>query len=277
MERSDDEWAMGVSPAVVPLLEEVEGLPADASGALLFGTEDRPSGTVLVEDGAICWAMASGMSRRLTDLLREQSDLALSEQALERVYRSCSLRGRPLGEALVERRIVTPEGLRTALRRHTAESVAAIAAFSGERPRWVAHRNRKYDAQFTFAVAEVALAIGAAGSHLVVEAQAVLERFEGDPNVVVVFDRELCAGTPYPVAGRNVAGMASAGLVALGRWAREIVDLSRAASGGCTLAAGFIEDGRAAVAWPAGQLLVSAVCANALQLGRLLSRYGAGS
>ena len=53
----------------------------------------------------------------------------------------------PLGETLVERGIVTTEGLSHALRRHTAEAICVLASSKALSPVWASNRQRPYDAQ----------------------------------------------------------------------------------------------------------------------------------
>ncbi len=142
----------------LPLLEQLTTLPADATGSLEFG-----AGTVLVENGRVCWATSPRMRRRLTDLLCHQKSPPLARGAVEAVVRACRASGRPFGEALVEAGLATAEGLRSALRQHVAESVALIAGreSSLESAVWRPHTKQRYDARFTFSVAELLSTLGA--------------------------------------------------------------------------------------------------------------------
>jgi hypothetical protein len=262
-----------VVSAVIPLLEGVEELAPDASGALVLSPREERKGTVLVEEGRVCWVMAAGMSRRLTDLLRAES--GITQEAIEEVYTVCRTRGQPLGEALVDRGIISPDGLRGALERHACESLIALARTYSGKTEWVPHRKRRYDAKFSFSPAEILVSVGAtAVGNRLADAKRALERFSLDDNAVATFDRSVSDTGPFPVAGRRIEGRAVSGLLALGLWAREVVDLARTTSGGCELAAGFLNDGQAAVAWPEGEFLCAALCEDAIQFGRLLSKYG---
>ena len=59
--------------AATHLLSRIEELAADATGALLFTSNEDPVGSILLEGGRICWIAARGLGRRLTDLLAERS------------------------------------------------------------------------------------------------------------------------------------------------------------------------------------------------------------
>lgn len=139
---------------VLRVLSEIEGLPADATGALAFGPETSLSGVVLLERGRVCWAAAQGLRRRLTDLLRERCQPQLTNDEVEAVVQRCKQSGTPVGETLVADGRITADALRATLLRHTVESLAAGISWRAA-PRWLPHRARGYQSAFTFQPAEL--------------------------------------------------------------------------------------------------------------------------
>ncbi len=157
---SDGSSASSVAVRAAGLLREVERLPLEATGALLLHGPTGHCGSILIEHGRVCWIVARGLSRRLSDLLREESH-ALGPETLEDVFRWCGRHDTPLGEALVGSGLVTAEGLHQALRRHSAESLLSLAANGdGVDAEWVPHKHRRYDARFTFGALELWGAVG---------------------------------------------------------------------------------------------------------------------
>lgn len=149
------------SSSVFRILRGIERLPAGATGALHFGVGERRQGTVLVENGQICWASATAMERRLTDILKEQAELPISDEIVEQTYEHCRKDGTPLGEALVSRGIVLPDELRRALRQHIAEALNCLGALRELAPQWRANRRQRYDARFSFTPASLLACVGA--------------------------------------------------------------------------------------------------------------------
>src|SRR5688572_4272691 len=87
----------GADPsAVLPLIATIETLRSTATGAYMFGPVGKPSGTILIEKGRVCWAGASQMGHRLTDLLRNRIDPSVNPSALEEIVRRCRLEATPL-------------------------------------------------------------------------------------------------------------------------------------------------------------------------------------
>ena len=85
-------------PTLLRLLKGIDSLPQGATGALVFTSRDAPQGTVLVEDNRVCWAAASNMERRLTDILRRQTDPPLRVDDFEEIYEECYRDKIPLGK-----------------------------------------------------------------------------------------------------------------------------------------------------------------------------------
>src|SRR5690242_18651435 len=87
----------GALTRAVDLLARVDSLPADAAGALRF----ERGGLVLVEAQGVCWAAASGMHPRFTQVLRRQHDPPLPRKFLLELYRRCKDDQASLVEALL--------------------------------------------------------------------------------------------------------------------------------------------------------------------------------
>ena len=216
-------------PTLLRLLCGIDGLPRGAAGALAFTDRDSPQGTVLIEDRRICWAAASDMENRLTDLLRAQSQTPLSPMALEEVYQECHRKDMPLGETLVTRGLVSSEGLRCALRQHTAEAIARLSAAASLTLTWAFNRTKRYDAQFTFGTSELLCCIGAIGFEPAAEeADRTLREVTPDRSVGIAF----LTGTdhPLPVAQVSAESWCCQSLVDLGEWA--LAALGNGAPGG---------------------------------------------
>jgi len=154
------------SDALVEVLRQVENVSSDA-GTMFIGEQAAPNGVILVERNRVCWAAASGLSKRLTDILRGWADGSVDTDALEEVYRRCRIDNVPLGEALVHRGLLSAERMRAAMRQHTAESLIAMDrgyADAGVREwpvTWVKRSRVGYSPRFTFTTAEVLACVGA--------------------------------------------------------------------------------------------------------------------
>ncbi|HEY0840141.1 MAG TPA: hypothetical protein VGD74_08145, partial [Vulgatibacter sp.] len=111
-------------PSVDPilLLERVEAVGTEASGALIFGD----AGMVLVERGRVCWAVAADRQERLGTILREHCHASVSQEVLDATFRRCQQEGRPLGESLLEQGLITSEALREALLRQSIEGIHSL-------------------------------------------------------------------------------------------------------------------------------------------------------
>jgi hypothetical protein len=206
-------------PTLLRLLRGVDGLPRGSTGAFSFTDSDSLEGTILIEDRRICWAASSDMENRLTDLLRAQEHTSSSPAVFEEVYQECHRKSLPLGETLVARGLVSSEGLRRALKQHTAEAIARLSAAPSLALTWSFHRSRRYDAQFTFGTSELLCSIGALGREgKAVEADRTLREVTPESSIGVAF----LAGSDHalPVAQVSADGWCCQSLVDLGEWAR---------------------------------------------------------
>lgn len=209
-------------PTLLRLLKGIDSLPPGATGALVFTSGDAPQGTVLIEDNRVCWAAASSMEQRLTDILRLQSDPPLGVEDFDEIYEECYRNKIPLGETLLQRRIVTAKGLWWAIRQHTAEAIAMLSSTAKLTPVWASNRSRRYDAQFTFSTAEILSSVGAFGSEGEAgEATRVLNQITDGKTLGVAY---LTQGSGLPIAQVSADSWKCQALVDLGEWARIAVD-----------------------------------------------------
>ena len=270
-ETSPAHW---VKPAaVLPLLERIERLPDDATGALMLGTGAESQGIVLLERGRICWAVASDMKRRLVDLLRHQAEPALSKASIESVYADCRSLNRPLGECLVESGLITDRGLWRALRQHNAEAIAVIAAklVPGEFE-FQHHKHQRYDARFTYSTTEVLVTLGALGD----QETATLARIElrrcvpeGGRGAAYTRDRE-GAGI-IPIGEVGTADVSSEAFMDMGAWARSTLDVAAAVTSEVRAVTGTSPEGQSIVAWSESGIIYMVLCPTLRTYARLVS------
>lgn len=170
----------------VAVLRRIESMSDDATGVLRF-----PGGSILLESGRVCWAVASTMEQRLTDLLRHQRSPPLDRRFLEEVLASCQRDSRPLGEALLASGEISESGLRTALFRQSVEAIAHIARTRGVGAEFVPHQGSAYDARFLFCTAEIFAALGARRDRaLAAAARRQLETLVSSETTALAFARD---------------------------------------------------------------------------------------
>lgn len=245
----------------VSLLERVEQLTPGATGALLCAAGSELAGTVLLENGRVCWASSARMRRRLTDLLLEQSRPPLDRARLEAVYRRGRDSGEPLGETLVTLGLVTRDGLRSALLRHSAEAMLSIAACDALSFAFVEHRKRRYDATFTFPPAEVLASLGAdSRRELADAAREELSRVLGSDGLGAAFSREGETARGLMLAEIGCGPLSCEHVLELGSVTAGTLDLCGAFAPGARLVMSMRSDGSALVCWRVGALELVAVC-----------------
>ncbi len=198
------------------ILARVESMPGDTTGALCFG-----KARVLVQGGAICWAVAPGSPVRLTDLLRSQRHPPLSRDELEACYRRCRDSGQPVGEGLLAAGLVSAQGLRQALFAHTTEGIAQIAQAEQTYEGFVPHQRAGYDARFVFSTVETMVGLGARG-HLARAAlvHSTLASVLGPDTVGAGF--VIDADGPRVVATAGSVGRGVNQVMELCRWAHSL-------------------------------------------------------
>lgn len=141
---SPESWS-----AILTALASVESLPPDVSGLVAFGA--GASG-MLVENRRVCWVVADGLQRRLTDLLTEQASLQGLD--LDEVYAHARSQSKPVGQMLVQSGLLSPGALDGVLRRHSAESLSALAETSAH-VEWRPRSGAGYSPRFTYLPEEV--------------------------------------------------------------------------------------------------------------------------
>lgn len=226
------------------LLEMVDEVHAGESGSIVFG--GGSTGIILVQCGRVCWAASPALASRLSHRLRR--DAAIDDRQLAAIFQECRESGKPFGETLVERGVVTFDSLRTALLQHTAEALLHLAGEPS--PRWVASPVDRYDRSLTFPSAEL-LVHSADGwwGPLAAEARAELAAAIGDRAAVgLAFLRDAGMGDAIVPVGVVGAGDLSAKQVlAAGRAAAAL--MHSADPLGARLIASTCDDGRTSVVW----------------------------
>jgi hypothetical protein len=251
----EDPCPMSVAASsAADVLAFVDDLRGDAAGELVFAGREAAGGAVFVERGRVCWAAASGLASRLSDLLATSA--RVDRAAMEQHYRACRRERRPLGEYLVGTGIVSPEALRAALLRHTAESLLTLCG-PGDRAAWSPRRAGGYNPQFTFTTVELLpWALGEAYRELVAPAASELAAsFDGE-EWGAAFVRSPARAAPEPIAVHGAAPEKLAELFALGRWAASSLDVAAPLHGRDPLVSIVVGAG-AFVAWRAGPLVVA--------------------
>lgn len=236
----------------------------EGSGALHFG--DGPeAGVVLFDAGRVCWAAVPGAGRRLTDLVC--SHAAISRRQIESEYEECRRRGIPLGEYLVERKLVDADQLRALLLRQTSETLVTLAEQDTE-PVWVPHRGAGYQPRFTFTLPEIAASTTAAGLAIDISAaRDELAAVVADDGIGAAFDVDV-EGEPLPfVVEGDIEDYHL--LLALGSWVTDVVSRWPSESFpqfiACNTGAG------GAVAWFAAGCLFGARFRSSSGLARVLA------
>lgn len=221
MEKHEATWPIPFEvPTLLRLLKGIDRLPPGATGALVFTSKDAPQGTVLIEDNRVCWAAASNMEHRLTHILRHQSDPPLPAEIIEAIYQECHRNRTPLGQTLVERGIVTSDGLLRGLRQHTAEAICLLAKTTSlPAPVWASNRQRRYDAKFTFSTSELLVCAGSFGvEDHAEEAERALNEITPQEAVGLAYLRD--PSYELPIAHAFAESWDCEELIDIGRWAR---------------------------------------------------------
>jgi hypothetical protein len=268
----------GADPSsALQLINTIEKLPNTATGAYVFGPAGRPGGTILVENGRVCWAVAPQMGRRLTDLLRIRLDPSASPDALREVVRRCRLESTPLGEALVENGLLSSAALRDALRQHTSEAILILSQADGE-PSWLAHRKQRYDARFTFSPAELLASIGAAAApDLAEEARGEMERTIGQGGGGVAFAQVGASQMLFPICEVQGAATSVDDTIRLGEWGTGALEAEALIRAVPRLVAVLGATGDAIVTWSTGGVIYVVTCRNPSSLAHVLGKRARAS
>jgi hypothetical protein len=235
--------------------EIVEQLPDGTAGELLFrGTGATSEGALFVENRRVCWSAARGLARRLSDLLAAPAKL--DAEHMESIYAACTRKRIPLGEYLVDAGLLTPSDLRSALLRHTTESLHALCG-PGSSAEWVPRRSGGYNSQFTFSTTEV-LARTLAESHQALAACAateLAEAFDGR-DWGAAFVRSASRAGPEPIGVQGDFPDKIRVLLRLGQWASSSLDIKSLVQGDDTFVATVLDES-ALVAWRCGPAIIA--------------------
>lgn len=270
-ETSPAHW---VKPAAaLPLLERIERLPEDATGALILRTGADNHGIVLIERGRICWAVASDMKRRLVDLLRHQASPALSMASLESVYNDCRSLNKPLGERLVESGLITERGLWRALRQHNAEAIAVIGSrMPAHEVEFQHHKHHRYDARFTYSTTEVLVTLGAlCDPSAATLARIELKRCVPEGGRGAAYARDRDGAGILPVGEIGTADVSSEAFMDMGAWATSTLDVATAVASDVRAITGTTPEGQSIVAWSESKIIYMVLCPTLSSYARLVS------
>lgn len=258
--------------ALFDIVERVESLPEEACGAFLFTDRDAKKGMIYIERGRLCWAVVRGMGRRLTDLVLREASRDISLENIEALYQSCRVEGRPWGQTLVEQGIVDPDGLRTALARHTAEGLSAITGFRQASCSWLDKGDASYDAMFTFDAAEMGALIGGL-RHKGWQPVAFdeLRRLVPPNTFAAAYVWPESNGDHLPIAIVGSVDRSLTTAIDLGKWAHNELQLGQAVSRGCSPVTAITAAGQAIVTWTSEFGYCAAVCESFPILARTLS------
>lgn len=251
------------------VLQAIEALPEHATGALRFG--DR--GAVLVDSRRICWAVASNMPQRLTDLLRKQRNPPLEKSFLSGVFRDARARGVPMGEALLATGEITEQGLRAAVLGQVTAAIARIASDEVSDLTFDPYDGLRYDARFVFRPAAVFEKLGALDNRVgAALARRDLAAWLDPATTALAFARDTLPRTPTVVAMANAESLSLSDLLAIG-------DMLRAPLHGSTSTQPrslHWSDRAQIVAWNHGELSFAALCGDERAAGlsmRLAQRF----
>ncbi len=252
----------------INLLEEVDELSRDATGAIVAQSGTKDSGAILVENGRICWAMAPGMKQRLTEVLQHQVSPPIPKARIEELYRVCVKKGRPLGETLISAGLISPNDLRRALRQHTAEAIAIMGENSTS-SRFLPHNGRGYEAAFTFSTGALLCSLGALkNSILATKANQRLHMTLPETCTGVVYLRDQGASpTPLAMAGEHEFQVGE--IQQLAAWSSSMLDISGALGDSTQFMAASDSKGQAIGFWQEDRLLFTARCPDKSALARV--------
>ena len=258
--------------SAIQLLERVEAMPDDATGALAFGEE----GAIFVEGGQICWAVAPNMRTRLVELVCRESTAQVAREAVDAVLARCTRDSVPLGEGLVASGLVSEAGVRSALARHTGEAIARLGQLRGLPVSFRAHRRRTYAPPFVFSTFELLACLGAP------EQAALVERAEAHLAALLVPDASGFAfacgslgADPRIVAVDRRTSLRVTDAMQIARWALALHETAQALGEPSSLACASWCERTAIVTWRERELGYAALCRSRPASTRLLSTLAA--
>jgi hypothetical protein len=258
------------------LLEHVEELPAGTTGALAFGDE----GLILIENKRICWAIATHMRRRLTDILCQQRSPPLPREMMEDVFRRCKKQSVPFGEMLVSSGLVTEGGLRAALERHNGEAVARISCVHVKPTHYTGHTKSGYDPRFVFTPTELMASIAMRKDD---QRKVVARTHLGEvlvPDATgFAFVREAWSPRPLLVTVQRDSPVRLSEVQSIAKWAFSLFDVTTVFDPRTAMASATWCSSTALVAWREGEISYAAACstrpASTLLMKKLAQRLEA--
>ncbi len=273
----DQAASNGYPAALNSLLEEIEALPENATGGLVF--KNPVPGTLLLENGRVCWAAAAGMERRLGELIRAYADEPPESRRVEDVYKRCKKDAVPVVKALIDSGVVSLDGLREVVYQHTAEALVSLAQQApSEAPEWVPHKHQGYDAKFTFEAAELLVGVGSV-CHPDLASRARLD-FEGllrSGVYAMAYARTPGDGNPIPLYRSPGSYFKLRETMALGKWAFSALDVCNKYSARAKIAATLVDPGEYLVAWHSRGLVSVAQCEDSMSFAFIVGKRARSS
>jgi hypothetical protein len=241
------------------LLEHIEDLPSGTTGALAFGDD----GLVLIENRRICWAIATHMRRRLTDILCQQRSPPLPREMMEDVFRRCKKQSVPFGEMLVSSGLVTEAGLRAALERHNGEAVARISCAYVKPTHYTVHSKSGYDPRFVFTPTELMASIAMRkDDQRKVVARAHLGEMLVPDATGFAFVREAWSPRPLLVAVQRDSPVRLNEVQSIAKWAISLFDVTTVFDPCTAIASATWCSSTSLVAWREGEIAYAAACST---------------
>jgi len=214
------------------LLEAVEMLPAEASGAFVVTRAGVDLGMVVAERRRVCWATAVGLEHRLRQLMVLHAGKRVSRDAL----------------------LATP-GIAAALRQHSVESLIELCGPDASVIRWIP-RERPLEAPNAYSPTELLAAMGARlYANEAATARGMLEGTGAAGGSYAIGDGDELA-VVHELAGDRL-GVTS--LLALGDWAAAALDATPGFTPAMIERAVFGVQRSVALGWRSARRLVHAV------------------
>lgn len=256
------------------LLHHVETLPSGSTGALAFGED----GVILVEKKRVCWAIATDMRQRLTDILCEQHEPPLERDVVEQVFRRCKREGTPMGEALVAGGLVSEADLRAALLRHTCEAIVRLAQGRALTPSHFAqHEKGGYDPRFVFTTAELLASLSGRRRRVLADAARRQLASVVVPDVMgFAFLCEPPSRQAVIIAVARGCELAVGATLELARWSMGSFDVACQVDSDTRVVAATWSDRLSLVSWRESEIGYVAVCTTRAASALLLSQLARG-
>ncbi len=135
-------------------IEQVDEAPFTGEVFVHHDSHDKPTGKMLLQDGRVCFIIVHGDSTRLGEMLLQSH--ARGDEILSEALGVAKAEGKPIGQVLLESGEITPEQLRSALRKQIVLRFLTLATKPSE-PR-ISVRKFSHDTPenpLSFALSEV--------------------------------------------------------------------------------------------------------------------------